>query len=164
MSALGKRVPAGVRGFTLIEVMIVILIVLLLGGLVAWNLMGTKDQAKADIVKIQMQSIQDALKQFRFTHDRYPTDEEGLKVLWDKEAMTDEQELKSWKKLLEKPLPMDQYGNEWGYRQVSEHGDEDTYDLWSYGKDKQEGTDDDIVSWEPEEDSGAGETAPSKGG
>jgi prepilin-type N-terminal cleavage/methylation domain-containing protein len=47
----------GGRGFTLIEVMIVILIVLMLGGLVAWNLMGTKDEAKAGVVKIQMNTI-----------------------------------------------------------------------------------------------------------
>ena len=52
-----RRMQGPARGFTLIEVMIVILIVLMLGGLVAWNLMGTKDEAKAGIVKIQMQTI-----------------------------------------------------------------------------------------------------------
>jgi general secretion pathway protein G len=140
------------RGFTLIEVMIVILIVLMLGGLVAWNLMGTKEDAQAGVVKIQMNTIQDALKQFRFVYDRYPTDEEGLKVLWDKTVMTDETDSKKWKPFLEKPVPKDNYGNEWGYRQKSEHGNEDTFDLWSYGKDKQEGTDDDIVSWDKDAD------------
>src|SRR3954470_15699195 len=108
------------RGFTLIEVMIVILIVLMLGGLVAWNLLGTKEDAQANIVKIQMNTIQDALKQFRFVYDRYPTDEEGLKVLWDKAGMADEGEAKKWKGFLEKPVPKDNYGNEWGYRQKSE--------------------------------------------
>jgi general secretion pathway protein G len=141
------------RGFTLIEVMIVILIVLALGGLVAWNLMGTKEEADAGIAKIQMNSIQDALKQFRFRHNRYPTDAEGVAVLWDKEKMTEEADLKTWKKLLDKPVPKDKWGNEWGYRQVSEHGDESMYDLWSYGPDRQEGTDDDIVSWDTETDS-----------
>jgi general secretion pathway protein G len=156
------RTPA--RGFTLIEVMIVILIVLMLGGLVAWNLMGTKEDAEANIVKIQMNTIEDALKQFRFVYDRYPTDEEGLKVLWDKTAMTDEEEAKKWKAFLEKPCPKDHYGNEWGYRQKSEHGSEDTYDLWSYGKDKQEGTADDIVSWDKDAEAagaGGGNSAPS---
>ncbi len=142
----------GARGFTLIEVMIVILIVLMLGGLVAWNLMGTKEQAESDIVHIQMNQIGDALKQFRFIFDRYPTDEEGLKVLWDKTAITDETEAKKWKPFLDKPIAKDKWGNEWGYRQKSEHGNEDTYDLWSYGKDKQEGTDDDIVSWDKDAD------------
>ena len=166
-----RRMSPSSRGFTLIEVMIVILIVLMLGGLVAWNLMGTKEDAQANIVKIQMNTIQDALKQFRFVFDRYPTDEEGLKVLWDKTAVTDEEEAKKWKAFLEKPVPKDHYGNEWGYRQKSEHGNEDTYDLWSYGKDKQEGTDDDIVSWDKEAESngggapaGTGSTGSSKGG
>jgi general secretion pathway protein G len=149
------------RGFTLIEVMIVILIVLMLGGLVAWNLMGTKEDAEANIVKIQMNTIQDALKQFRFVYDRYPTDEEGIKVLWDKTVVQDEADQKKWKAFLEKPVPKDHYGNEWGYRQKSEHGDENTYDLWSYGKDKQEGTDDDIVSWDKEADANGTSGSPS---
>lgn len=157
------------RGFTLIEVMIVILIVLMLGGLVAWNLMGTKEQAEADVVRIQMNSIKDALNQFRFVYDRYPTDEEGLKVLWDKTAMTDEEEAKKWKPFLTDPIPKDKWGNEWGYRQKSEHGNEDKFDLWSYGKDKQEGTDDDIVSWDKDADTNgtggtSGSTPASTGG
>src|SRR5262245_51438400 len=164
-----RRMSPSSRGFTLIEVMIVILIVLMLGGLVAWNLMGTKEDAQANIVRIQMDQIKSALKTFRFTYERYPTDEEGLKVLWDKTAMTDEEEAKKWKAFLEKAVPKDNYGNEWGYRQKSEHGNEDTYDLWSYGKDKQEGTDDDIVSWDKEaESNGApaatGSTGSGKGG
>ncbi len=140
------------RGFTLIEVMIVILIVLALGGLVAWNLLGTKEEADENIVRIQMNTMKDALKQFRFDHSRYPTDAEGLAVLWDKEKMTEEESGIKWKKYIEKPVPQDKWGNEWGYRQVSEHGDPDEYDLWSYGKDRQEGTDDDIVSWDKEAD------------
>jgi len=161
----GRKTGArAARGFTLIEVMIVILIVLMLGGLVAWNLLGTKEEAKAGIVQIQMNTIKDALKQFRFVYDRYPTDEEGLKVLWDKTAMTDETEVKKWKPFLEKAVPKDDYGNEWGYRQKSEHGNEDMYDLWSFGKDKQEGTDDDIVSWDKETDANGSGTPSSTSG
>jgi len=154
-------------GFTLIEVMIVIMIVLALGGLVAYNLMGTKEQAKDDLVRIDMNTLKQALKQYRFTHDRYPTDEEGLKALWDKTAISDENESKKWTKLLEAPMPTDRYGNEWGYRQKSEHGDEDVYDLWSFGRDKTEGTDDDIVSWNKDAESGSGAgdgAAPPSGG
>jgi general secretion pathway protein G len=152
-----RRLKAGGarrRGFTLIEVMIVILIVLALGGLVAWNLMGTKEEADAGIAKIQMNTIQDALKQFRFRFNRWPTEAEGIAVLWDKEKMTEENDQKNWKKLLDKPVPKDKWGNEWGYRPVSEHGDESMYDLWSYGPDRQEGTDDDIVSWDAENPDG----------
>lgn len=147
-----SRVRAA-RGFTLIEVMIVILIVLALGGLVAYNLLGTKEDAENKLAKIDMQTIQAALKQFRFDHGRYPTDEEGIEVLWLKDKMTDEEEAKKWKKLLEKPMPNDRFGNQWGYRQKAENSDEDIYEIWSYGRDKQEGTEDDIVSWDAESDS-----------
>lgn len=135
------------RGFTLIEVMIVIVIVLALGSLVAYNLLGTKEKAEDDLVRIDMNTLKAALKQFRFEHNRYPTDDEGLKALWDKTTIQDEEEAKKWTKLLEEPMPKDRYGNEWGYRQKSEHGDEEAYDLWSYGRDKLENTPDDIVSW-----------------
>lgn len=147
-----SRVRAA-RGFTLIEVMIVILIVLALGGLVAYNLLGTKEDAENKLAKIDMQTIQAALKQFRFDHGRYPTDEEGIEVLWLKDKMTDEEEAKKWKKLLEKPMPSDRFGNQWGYRQKAENSDEDIYEIWSYGRDKQEGTEDDIVSWDAESES-----------
>ena len=70
---------------------------------------------------------------------------------------------KKWTPFLEKPVPKDDYGNEWGYRQKSEHGNEDSYDLWSYGKDKQEGTADDIVSCDKEADSN-GSSSPSSTG
>lgn len=144
-------------GFTLLEVMIVILIVLMLGGLVAYNLMGKKDKADDQMVQIQMNTIQQALKDFRLTHARYPTEEEGLAILWSKDAASEEETQKKWSKLLDKALPTDMYGNEWGYRQQSEHSEEDVFDLWSYGRDRTEGTDDDIVSWEKDEDGmGAG--------
>jgi general secretion pathway protein G len=164
-----RRMGAG-RGFTLIEVMIVILIVLALGGVVAWNLMGTKEEADIGTQKYQMKMIDQALRDFRFRHSRWPTDAEGIAVLWDKEKMTEEADLKNWKKHLEKPVPKDKWGNEWGYRQVSEHGDETMYDLWSYGPDRQEGTEDDIVSWETEgdgttpSDSGSGNSSSSNSG
>ncbi len=154
------------RGFTLIEVMIVIVIVLALGSLVAYNLLGTKERAEDDLVKIDMNTLKQALKNFRFAHNRYPTDEEGLKALWDKTAIQDEEEAKKWTKLLEEPMLKDRYGNEWGYRQKSEHGDETAYDLWSYGRDKLENTNDDLVSWTAEDKDGAstGSTSPAGGG
>lgn len=159
-SGFGRR-----RGFTLIEVMIVILIVLALGGLVAYNLVGTKKEADAGVVKIQMDNIGYALKQFNLKYGRYPSDEEGLRVLWDKSALTDENEAKNWTKYLEEPIPNDKWGSPWGYRQKSEHLSEDMYDLWSFGPDKQEGTEDDITSWAGKSSGeGDGASAPSDGG
>lgn len=160
------RIARRGAGFTLIEVMIVIAIILMLTGLVAYNVLGRKDQAKADMARIDMNTVRGAMKQFRLDFDRYPKDEEGVKVLWDKTALVvdNEADEAKWHKYLEEPLPNDRWGNAWGYKQVSEHGDEDTYDLWSFGPDGQEGNDDDIVSWNKEgEESGSG-SAPSGGG
>lgn len=151
------------RGFTLIEVLIVIFIVLALGGLVAYNLLGKKEKADADLGKIELNNLKSALKQFRFVHGRFPTDEEGLSVLWNKDNLTDEEAQKKWEKLFEAPMPKDRWGSEWGYRQLSEHGDESTYDLWSYGPDKQEGTADDIVSWNVEDEAGGTDSGTTSG-
>lgn len=155
------------RGFTLIEVMIVILIIVAIGGLVAFNAIGSKKKADTGLATADFNTLKSTLKQFYFEHNRYPTDEEGIKVLWDKAAMTDEEAAKKWTKLLEAPMAKDRWGNEWQYRQKSEHGDEDTYDLWSAGPDKQEGNEDDIVSWTKEEGAGgegAKGSTPKKGG
>lgn len=150
------------RAFTLIEVLIAILIVVAIGGLVAWNVLGKRKEANVGLAQIQMNQIKDGLRDFHLTFDRYPTDEEGLRALWEKEALTDEADQSKWKKCLEKPIPRDLWGNEWGYRQKSEHGDEETFDLWSYGPDKQEGTDDDLVSWDKDADTGG--ESPAGGG
>lgn len=160
MKSLQTKPRAGLRaGFTLIEVMIVILIVLALGGLVAFNVMGSKAKADKNMAKIDLQTLEKALKGFHFNHNRYPTDEEGLKVLWDKTAMQDEEEQKKWDKLLDKPIEKDIWGSPWQYKAEGEHGDEGLYDLWSYGPDRQDGTDDDITSWDKEaEKSGSGST------
>lgn len=155
---------AATRAFTLIEVMIAILIVVAIGGLAAYNLMGTKKKADTGLATIEFQTLQKGLKQFYYTHNRYPSDEEGVKVLWDKTAMTDEEEAKKWEQILENPLPNDKWGNPWKYAQKSEHGNEDMYDLSSAGPDKQEGTDDDLTSWPKEGDPTSGESTPSSSG
>ncbi len=134
-------------GFTLIEVMIVIAIVLALSGLIGVALFRQRDAAKVDLVKTDMNSLKNALNLFRLDFDRYPTEEEGLSVLWDSSLLESETDTAKWKKYLTEPMPTDKWGSPWGYRQISEHGDETMYDLWSYGPDKQEGTDDDITSW-----------------
>lgn len=157
-----RRSPRSGGGFTLIEVMIVIAIILALTGLITVAVFQRRDEAKRDTVKIDMNNIRSGLKFFRNDFDRWPTDEEGLKVLWDKSALTQDADATKWKKYLEEPMPNDRWGSPWGYKQVGEHGDPADaasgelamYDLWSIGADKQEGTEDDIVSWRKESAAG----------
>ncbi len=135
------------RAFTLLEVMIVIVIILAILGFVGANLLGQRDKAGKDMVMIQMRLIKDSLSRFNVDMGRFPTDEEGLKALWDKSALPEEDQGK-WTAYMSEPTPNDRWGSAWGYRQVGEKGPEGWFDLWSYGADKQDGTADDIDVWE----------------
>jgi general secretion pathway protein G len=142
------RVGAAGAGFTLIEVMIVIAIILALSGLVGVAVFAQRDSAKKDTAKVELNTIKRGLEMFRLDFDRWPKDEEGLAVLWDKSKLDPESDATKWKQYLTDPMPNDRWGHAWGYKQVSEHQSDDTkYDLWSNGPDGQEGTDDDITSW-----------------
>ena len=141
---LHTRRSAAARGFTLLEVMIVIVIILAIAGLVTVNLMGSRDEATKGTVNIQLNSLKDALKQFNLSFNRYPTEEEGLAVLWSKTGVTEEDQSK-WRPYMDSPIPNDPWGSPWGYRAESESGH--AFDLWSNGPDKQEGTEDDISVW-----------------
>ncbi len=132
------------RAFTLIEVLIVLVIVLAIGGIVAVNLLPKRDQALADTQRVQLDSIDNALKYFNLDFGRYPTEDEGLTVLWDSSVIEDEADEAKWKKpYMESKNLTDQWGNEYGYRFPAE-ADEEMYELWSNGKDGEESTEDDI--------------------
>ncbi len=161
-----RMVTSNARGFTLIEVMIVIAIVVALGTLVGIAALSRGKEAKQGIATTQLSTIRNAMKLFYADFDRYPSDEEGIKVLWDKTALGgDEAEQKKWRGYLEDPMPNDVWERAWGYRQKSTHGDESKYDIWSNGPDGQEGTEDDVTSW-PKEGSGesSGSGTPSSSG
>lgn len=150
------------RGFTLVEVMIVIGIVLALSGLIAFAALGRGKEAKAKLCETDVNNIKSAMRMFQVDFDRYPTDEEGVKVLWDKTAIQDEEEQKKWKGYLEEPLPLDRWGHAWVYQQQSDE-DENRYALSSNGPDGQEETDDDIKAFKAVEGEGEGLSPPSGG-
>lgn len=128
-------------GFTLIEVLIVIAIVLTLSGLVGVALFQRRDEAKVDLTKTDMNTLKSAMQQFYLHFERYPTTEEGVSVLWDKSQLDDPELEDKWGGYLSAPLEKDKWGNEWGYEQLSYN----SYRLWSVGPDGEEDTDDDIV-------------------
>jgi general secretion pathway protein G len=159
-----RMTMAGRRGFTLIELLIVIAIIAALGGLVTVAVLGRKKEATAQLAVVDLNTIKKAMKEFNFNFDRFPTDEEGVEVLWNKEKLSPDAEATKWKKFLEEPMPTDRWGTPWGYRQVSEHGDEETFDLWSFGPNKQEGDDDDVKSWKDEGEGEAGDSSTGSSG
>ena len=135
-------------GFSLIEVLIAIAIVAAIGGLVAVNLMGAREDSKVNMARIELDRIRQALDQFSLVFERYPTDDEGIEVLWSDQTLDVEDEALQarWRRFLNSPNPSDPWGNEWGYRAEPEYGE--YYDLWSNGPDGEEGTADDIKSWD----------------
>jgi general secretion pathway protein G len=143
-------------GFTLIEVMIVLAIVLALGAIVSVAVLSRRDQANVNLTKTDMNTLKAGLKWFRFEYNRYPTDEEGLAVLWSSETLDPELDESKWKAQLEEPLTKDRWDREWMYLQQSDN-DPTRYALWSVGPDGEDGTEDDLKAWADDEaDSGFG--------
>ena len=138
-------------GFTLIELMVVIIILGVLAGLIIPRVMGRPDEARQAKAKIQIESIESALKLYKLDNGGYPTTEQGLHALV--EAPTAGNLPKNWRQggYLEKDkVPKDPWGNEFVYVSPGSHGD---FDLSCLGKDGEaggEGVDKDINNWELE--------------
>lgn len=126
-------------GFTLIEIMVVMVILGLLVAVVAPNLLGRSDQARVTIAKTQMKQVGSALDLYKLDNNRYPTTEQGLQALVEKPAGSPEP--RNWNPDGYMPsLPQDPWGNPYDY---SSPGISGPYDLISYGADGREGGEDD---------------------
>jgi len=133
------------RGFTLIEMMVVMLIIGIMAAMVVPNLIDKGDQAKVTAAKGDIATIMQALKMYKLDNSRYPTTEQGLQALVAKPA--NGPTANGWKGYLEK-LPKDPWGNQYQYLSPGVHGE---IDVFSYGADGQPGgagNDADIGSWE----------------
>jgi general secretion pathway protein G len=131
-------------GFTLIELMVVMIILGLLAALVAPKMFGRVGQAKQKAAAAQIELFGTALDSFRLDVGRYPTTSEGLEALIVRPSGVE-----SWNGpyLKKQEIPLDPWGHPYHYESPGSHGD---YDLYSYGRDGVEGgegEDADIVSW-----------------
>lgn len=138
-----SRDGRGSRGFTLIEIMIVIAIIVALGAVAALALFDQKKGADKDLARMELKTLRGAIDLFRLNFGRVPTEQEGVKVLWDKSALSSDADASKWVKYINESKPNDPWGSAWGYKSASS---DDGYELWSYGPDKQDGTEDDIKS------------------
>lgn len=137
------------RGFTLIEIMVVVVILAMLAALVGPKLMGRADDAKLADAKVQIKNIETALKFYKLDNGVYPSTEQGLASLVGKPTVgVIPKNYKEGGYLESKKLPKDPWGNDYLYVSPGEHGD---YDLFSYGVDGAkggEGKNADITSWD----------------
>jgi general secretion pathway protein G len=139
-----RRSRAARRGFTILELLIVIGILIAIAGLVLVNVLGASEKADRKLVLVQIKGFESALEQFRTELKRWPTEDEGLAVLWSRDALANEEDKSRWGgPYLKEPKPKDTWGNDWIYR-VPSQIEGLPYDIVSLGPDGQEGTEDDI--------------------
>jgi general secretion pathway protein G len=131
------------KGFTLLELLVVMVIIGLLAGLVAPRYFAQVGKSQTKVAKAQIDSLEKALDQYRLDVGHYPSTEEGLQAL----VVAPSGETNWAGPYLRKSIPADPWGRAYVYNQPGTHGD---YDLLSYGKDGREGgtgEDADIVNW-----------------
>ncbi len=139
------------RGFTLIEIMVVMVILGILAGLIIPRIMGRPEEARRTKARIQIESIETALKLYKLDNGSYPTTEQGLQALVELPSVG--KLASAWREggYLEKGrVPKDPWDSEYVYLCPGIHGD---FDLVSYGADGEtggEGKDMDINNWELE--------------
>jgi len=129
------------KGFSLIELMIVILILGLLASFILPNLIGQSEEAKRKIVCIQMHSLKDALKTFKLQNGVYPQTKEGIKALLEN---PDPEKYKNYPEggFLDGKIPVDPWQNQYIY--INEDGKIDILSLGADGKEGGSGEEADI--------------------
>ncbi len=138
-------------GFSLIEIMAVVVIMALLMGLVGTAVFGNIDKARVETTRAQIKQIESALAFYQMDNGRFPTSEQGLQALVA--PPTSGPEARNYRRggyLSAKSLPADAWGEQFGYQAPGTNNPE-SFDIWSYGADGQpggEGPDGDIGNWD----------------
>ena len=134
------------EGFTLVELMVVIVIIGLLATIVALNVLPSGDKARVEKAKADIATIEQGLEMYRLQNSNYPTTTQGLAALTSAPAGADASKYQAGGYL--KKLPNDPWGRAYLYASPGKHG---AADVWTYGADGKEGgegIDADIGSWQ----------------
>lgn len=131
------------QGFTLLEIMVVLVIIGIIASAVVPNLMGSQDTARSQKAAIDIGSLETVLGMYRSQNYNYPTTEQGL------DALVSETDIEPLPRRFPeggfiKRLPKDPWGNDYQLLNPGEHG---KMDVFSMGPDGEQGTEDDIGNW-----------------
>ena len=140
-----KTSPRQTSAFTLVEIMVVVVILGILAATIIPQFMGTTQDAKISAAKSQVAELESAVERFYVHMDRYPSAEEGLKVLVDAPAGDEAK----WRGPYIKTLRTDPWGNPYQYAFPGTHHPT-SFDIWSRGADGQdggEGANADLGNW-----------------
>ncbi len=144
-----RRYPTGQSGFTLIEIMVVVVILGVLAALVVPNIMSRPDQAKQTVARSDIKAISSALEIYRLDNGFYPSSDQGLEALSSQPTGTPEP--RNWNPdgYLKK-IPSDPWGNPYQFEYPGTHNS-GSYDLYSLGADGRiggEGFNADLGNWD----------------
>jgi general secretion pathway protein G len=146
-----NRITYDSNGFTLIELMVVIVILGILAGLIVPRIMGRPEEARQMKAKMTIESLETSIRLYKLDNGSYPTTEQGLQALIERPDTGNVP--KKWRDggyLEKRKVPKDPWDNEYVYLSPGVNGE---YDIVSYGSDGVpggEGKDSDINSWEME--------------
>ena len=133
-------------GFTLVELMVVIVIIGLLAAIVAFNVIPMGDKARVEKAKSDISTIEQALEMYKLQNLRYPTTAEGLQALVKAPSSADASQYQAGGYI--KKLPDDPWGRPYLYASPGQHGEADVWSDGADGKEGGEGVDADIGSWQ----------------
>lgn len=141
-----KHRRAARAGFTLMELLLVMAILVILLGLVAPRFLGTQKKANINAAKAQVGLFKSPLEMYALDLNSYPTTEQGLASLV--EAPADLEDPTKWKNAyIDSAIPKDPWGHDYQYESPPTRNKNSFPDIWSLGPDGEEGTEDDIGNW-----------------
>lgn len=130
-------------GFTLIEIMVVVVIIAILASIIVPNVVGRAEEARIAKTKADIRTLESALAMYRLDNGHYPSTDQGLEALVKRPS--GDPPAPNWRQGgYVKTLPKDPWGNAYQYLSPGQHGE---YDVWSNGPDGVSGDSDDIGSW-----------------
>lgn len=141
-SSITRHPASFTKGFTLMEMMLVLAIIAVIVGIAVQGILGAGEQGDLTRAQITVSSIETKLTQFKLNALRFPTQGEGLEALVKKPGGLN----KPWIQSLKEENLIDPWGETYQYRNPAKRSSK-PYDVFSKGPDKQEGTTDDIGNW-----------------